>query len=228
MVYRHLLVAKRRINLDRLLPAKPWKTLGHHPGLYTAVLRVCRQVSAEALTVLYGENKFSVIVFGSRPTLLERHFSEPNRLRLRKLIFLHPCWDYWAGSDDPYSEDEELISNLSTPPVALDLDIWRPIFANLTSLTLRLTVDCDGVTQEELENDIISQSSSENRRRGNVIKFAMSFYDSQLPDSLLVRRQVRCGIQQHIYDHDTWPCSKIDRVCCAFRQYVEQLWLGDF
>jgi hypothetical protein len=185
MVYRHLLRAKRRIHLDRFLPKKHWKkTAGHHPDFCTTVLRICRQISFEALPVLYGENKFSVVAVGSYPTVIQRYFSETNRLRLRKLIIIHPCWDYFVESDDPESNDYNLIDELFEEygpqlenelygeaeirllpmPVALNPTTWRPIFANLTSLTIRVTLNCWYYRPEDVDDsEVITHVSRQAR-----------------------------------------------------------------
>jgi hypothetical protein len=55
----------------------------------------------------------------------------------------------------------------------------------------------------------------------------MSFYDFHLPKSLPVRRQVKCGADQHRYDQHR-QCVKNNKTCAAFREYVEMLWSGDF
>ncbi|KAK4033368.1 hypothetical protein C8A01DRAFT_19671 [Parachaetomium inaequale] len=58
MVYRYLLKTDAMI---QLASARPLPC--HHIGLSTAVLRLNRQISSEALSVLYGENKFSFFKF---------------------------------------------------------------------------------------------------------------------------------------------------------------------
>jgi hypothetical protein len=111
-------------------------------------------------------------------------------------------------------------------PVALDPKTWRPIFANLRSLTIRLTLDCWYLRPEDVD-EVITRDRLVDDRRSYLLQSVMSFYDSHLPKSLPVRRQVKCGPDQHRYDHHR-QCTKTNETCAAFREYVEMLWSGDF
>jgi hypothetical protein len=164
MVYRVLLVSGHRIHLECIL-AKQADCL-HRLVVHTPLLRVCHQISTEALNVLYGQNDF-VCEGDCLPSSVVQHFSPENQLRLRMIILTHYCClrgvdfdpDYLADRDwgldfDSDYETDSIVEDVNdnfrsgerliTPgPVwHLEARVWRPIFANLTRFTITLIIDC--------------------------------------------------------------------------------------
>lgn len=121
-IYRYFLVRRVPIELD---------FLNFHPYQWsdefckwldvernTAVLLVSRQLSEEALDVLYGENVFKVVLHGGRPNILSQ-FAPANRQRIRRLqLVLRPMGVSYGS------------------PLNLDSQIWPPILANLAKLCI--------------------------------------------------------------------------------------------
>jgi hypothetical protein len=238
MVYRMLLVSRHRIHVECLTK----NFCKHRLAISTNILRVCRQIIAEALNVLYGENNFVTIVYGKPPTIVQS-FSPPNLMRLRNLTFAHPCImhtldvdpDYengsdWGGSsidsaflDSDHESDgdhERYLAPMQVDEHALPLSTWRPILANLTRFTIILmVVCCDKHTP--LDHQSILAATEElkdyNRRE---IKKALCFYDLHVPGTVAIHRRVRCD------DHACF-CSIKDKNCNRIQRYVKELWLGD-
>lgn len=84
----------------------------------TSILLVSRQISEEALDILYGENVFKLDVNEDQDCFVTR-FTVRNRLRIRHLLLV----------SRPYRYDRGLLSGL-------EFVIWSPILANLTKLCI--------------------------------------------------------------------------------------------
>ncbi|KAG7285871.1 hypothetical protein NEMBOFW57_008165 [Staphylotrichum longicolle] len=234
MIYRMLLVSRRRIHLDCFLPEDTG--CSHRLGLYTQVLRVCRQISAEALDVLYGENNFVSIVYDSTEPVISEHFLSSNLRRLRILTFVHPCIPHNVNVDYAHDYGSDL-SDVSTgswdsdssssgherfiapPPITCLPHHLVSILGNLTRLTLTLTVNCCHCPVHLTESII---SNDEGLREYNSLKIEnrLSIYEQYLSPTVKVHRRVWCS------DHGC-RCALKNKSCRRIQSYVKSLWLKD-
>jgi len=246
MVYRELLVSPHRIHLECLRPCE--LECFHRVLICTSILRVCRQISNEALDVLYGENEFVLLGDRIEPMVVgPNEISKRNRPRLRMLSMSHWCFvrginldpedgddSYWIPESDSEAEDDSSNSyesnhglgdmwvNLDSSqqfiaaegPWFLQACEWKPIFENLTRLTITLQVDCC-----HWDESIISDDERLNRYMSWKIKMALRFYDVHVPDTVEVHRRVWCRYHKCC-------CVKERKKCARIRQYVKERWLA--
>lgn len=241
MVYRLLVVSPHRIHLDCFLPTQG-RCL-HRLVICTPLLRVCRQISTEALNVLYGENEFVCDGDCVPPSIL-KHISQENRLRLRTICITHPCavrgadldpedqddgdWSVSSGSDSDSNGYDYLdfgfhnhVNNLeSGEQMIAPEDVWhdepgswRAIFSNLTRLTITLVVDCCSLSES-----LISQDEGFKQYASRTIKRALRFYDENVPDTVTVRCRVWCSMHR-------CSCVKKKKKCARIQRYVKEVWL---
>jgi hypothetical protein len=235
MVYRKLLVSTQRIHLSCFRV----NSCLHLYIIYTSILRVCRLVSAEALDVLYGENEFAFTHTYFNPAPILDRFSAANMRRIRKLGIDHQCFLYGINIDPGYeygsdwgadsvdsdvdtASDDGLIPDeyeryVAPAKVKLQPNVWRPILANLTSLTITLTLECCSPRYDEY---IISDVKEVKDRCRQKIKEALEFYGIHVPASVKVHRRVRCE------DHECF-CSVKERKCNRIQRYIKAVWVGD-
>jgi hypothetical protein len=101
----------------------------------------------------------------------------------------------------------------------LQPDIWRPILANLTDLTILITVACCSEVWFADESTI-SRNTELKAYASREIKKALRSYDDHPSPSAKVHRRVRCA------DHDCF-CSVRNRKCRRIQRFIKALWLGD-
>lgn len=115
-VYRYIFLAREPIDLRSLVikDEQTWPECKER----TAILCVSRQISEEALNVLYGENVFEIDIHHGNHNVV-RNFSLANQLRIRRLqVVIRPEGVSWV------------------PSLRLDPTIWPRIFSNLTKLCI--------------------------------------------------------------------------------------------
>lgn len=266
-IYRHIFVVRGEIRLDCFLPAShfylhKWKYKenkprckhpAHRPRINTAVLRLCHQITAEALAVLYGENHFACITLCCLQPVIVQAFSSENLGRVRKLTLEH----YWNHLDSPLREAhnkwrigdhhersddwEQFFAGPGSRPVlkasaiAQRPDIWQPIFARLTSLTVALSYYCDFEAHEMTQfffafTEHPAYETILKPYQSKVVKHAMSFYDSGLPVGLMVRKEVRCPQHecQVVPEPPKVLTEREERATCdTLCRYVDRVWLHE-
>ncbi|KAK4033366.1 hypothetical protein C8A01DRAFT_40155 [Parachaetomium inaequale] len=217
-VYRHLLFAVQGIHLWCLAYREPTcPDPRHHPNICTTVLKLCRQITDEALSVLYGENTFVFLEYDIDRGTPQLHFPEATLLRIRKLRVVHPC------GLNPYPPPDgrmPLAPWPAEPPNSPD--IWRSVLANLNSLTLVLSVPCAGITAEEAAEEV-ARHAANYQAGATAAKAVMNFYQSGVPPSVAVHRRVLCHF-------NVCPSRSFETVggkCEALHRYIEKIWLGE-
>ena len=119
-IYRYFLIRREPIKLQFLnFHPKQWPDEDYNPlnaKRHTVVLLVSRQLSEEALNVLYGENIFEVALHRGSQSILSQ-FAPANRQRIRRLQLSARPSGVSYGS-----------------PLNLNLHILPPILAGLTRL----------------------------------------------------------------------------------------------
>ncbi|EPE25614.1 hypothetical protein GLAREA_01526 [Glarea lozoyensis ATCC 20868] len=68
-----------------------------------SIFMVCKQISDEALNIMYGKNAFKLYVSSDAGHCLKRNFTEANRCRMR-FLFIIAELDHWhanVNTDDP-------------------------------------------------------------------------------------------------------------------------------
>jgi hypothetical protein len=138
----------------------------------TSIFRLSKQISEEALDILYGENMFKVCLNGGGELGLSNNFTQANRQRMRHLLLIaEPCGiNYWPGempNDEiwssilPKSKTLRIVARQPTEalyPIALTLekkmDEWiewfkhrLQCFAQHLSRETIVKVDIDGRTE---------------------------------------------------------------------------------
>jgi hypothetical protein len=161
-------------------------------GLSTAVLRLNRQISSEALSVLYGENNFGFYncMRGGLPPSIQicTSLSANNLLWLRRLRLVHR-WDTKGplrclpGKTEPFSF------------LALRPDFWQPILSQLLELEIILFVDCHHHGDNTVAENAVAKHRASNPNAAAEIRAAMTLCESQFPPSLKVSRLVRCNLE---------------------------------
>ena len=125
-IYRYLLTRRELIELQPpIFYSDPWPNKDYplNTKRYPVILLVSRQLSEEALNVLYGENVFEFSFSGSSLNIFSQ-FAPANRQRIRRLQLL-ACHGipFYISLFDP---DHHVL-----PPI---LESLAPILANLTRL----------------------------------------------------------------------------------------------
>lgn len=228
MVYRELLVTPHRIYLHchRHLLCE------HRTSLTLGVLRVCRQISNEALDVFYGENDFCFQATPD-PQLKILINSEANQDRLRRLSIEHPFTtkvvnadpedgteDFDSDDDITYVTDDDDPARERTlcidwhSPLVLRTNGWRPILSRLTQLTIVVTVDC--CIHRLRWGSIVSRDKARKDYAARRIKRPLDFYNDRLPTTATVKFGVRCDA------HDCL-CRLKNQTCANVHKYVKDL-----
>lgn len=237
MVYRNLLVSRHRVHLDCIdnyIRVRSGHLCRHRLDIHTAVLRVCSQLNAEALDILYGENSFVCKTVFFHPSALPNLISPGNRRRLRTLTIQHLCeiqklnidredeyasdWDGMSDfSWDSNGNDDEGQERILAPrPPELFESQWRLVLQSLTSLTLTLIVECC-LHQADLSR-VLSNNEELNEYALLETKRFMHFYSSHVQPSVKVRHHVWCE------DH-TCACRFRDEMCAKIQRHVAKQWL---
>ncbi|KAK3384106.1 hypothetical protein B0T24DRAFT_607305 [Lasiosphaeria ovina] len=138
-----------RLIIYRLLLVKPERVVLHqNPDLVvqgpakshaTNVLLLCRQVSDEALDVLYGENVFWAHQSAAFPDVAAR-IPERNRARFRRVMVSHHL-------DFPPGQEALTVARAPDPAA------WAPLLANLRELRLLLWPPPWPAIREALDED---------------------------------------------------------------------------
>ena len=107
-IYRYCLVRRTTIHGNRI----------HLSGdKNKSLLLVSKRIGSEALDVLYGDNVFTVSALRGGEWYFNKHFTEANRQRIRKVQLL---------MEPPPNEDDCI----------LDSTVWSPVLANLKELSI--------------------------------------------------------------------------------------------
>lgn len=117
-IYRYLLVVPGFIALDYGVAYS-----GAYMKLPTAILSVSKQISEEALDVLYRENMFAICLSSRDRGLYPYEFTAQNWQRVRCLT-LH---------GQPY--DDTLYDTYDVPYILTEA-LWPPIYADLAKLCI--------------------------------------------------------------------------------------------
>ncbi|KAH8881478.1 hypothetical protein GQ53DRAFT_511512 [Thozetella sp. PMI_491] len=131
-VYRYLLTGTSPFIINYLYYTKPWKRPSGlskryyswvrewaDTRLYTSILRASRQVSEEALDVLYGENTYEVRLDEGGQNFIGR-FAPSNQRRIHRLQLQLQPTGLWRQQ----------------PPIEIDPAIWNPILANASRIRI--------------------------------------------------------------------------------------------
>jgi hypothetical protein len=180
------------------------------------VLKLCRQITAEALSVLYGENTFVFLEHDIAYNTPLLHFPEETLLRIRKLRVVHPCGlNPWPGGGK-----RPIAPVPANPPRSPD--IWRSVLANLNSLTLVLSVPCYRITAEEAAEEV-ARHAANCPDGARAARDVMGFYHTGLLPSVTVRRRVLC----HFEACPSRAFETVGGECEALHRYVENIWVGE-
>ena len=133
-IYRQLMVASEPVTLHHEpSPSLPTSVGEKGYPLCAAVLRVSRQISAEAINVFYGGNTFAIDLWFScvAAGAWIECFSEENRLRMRHVRLLATM---------PVTSAPDRWVHALFPEKALGTPIWEPILSRLTRLDIGIRV----------------------------------------------------------------------------------------
>jgi hypothetical protein len=124
-IYCYFIPRRTTFNI-RFYPRSLYAAMPHSGCLgngFRGLLLVCRQVSDEALDILYGENAFEVVMNLVGQNIARPMFPQSNRRRIRHVLLLHPCRYYSHGGP-------------VAAPLTIDSTLWDPIFPTLKTMII--------------------------------------------------------------------------------------------
>jgi len=132
-IYQYCLVSPDPIIVRHLL-GNTYTSNRAPPQLHTNILRVSKQITNEAMEVLYGSNTFLLFLESGATTSLEYAFTSANRLKIQRLQLV-------------IKDNDQVWQSLRFRPM-----LWATILAGLKKLTI--------VAQQPLETSSEESASS--------------------------------------------------------------------